>query len=355
MTSVWNSLVVFPALLLALWSPTSACAWGQAGHRFITQAAIQELPAPLKTYFQSCQAQLVTQAAVEPAGTHFINIDYYPEFQAHTFPRNLSDLLAKYGTTVVNQNGTAPWTAVSYYTSLRSQFAAARTAADWSALLLNTAAPLAHYLEDLHNPMHLALNYDGQLTGQSGLHSRYESTLIQQRLSAGLQLATNVTDCTYIASLQDAIFDDIDLIYPNNATILAADLAAYAAAGDRFSANYYQHLWDCGCSGFTPAVMQQAAAMVASAWYSAWREAGFPQPYGVTPSTLFTLQFTNTSRTAGRICIFGDAGQKLELQTTTDCQNWTPVSTVTNLNGRLEIPLPSPTDARRFYRALLAH
>jgi len=319
----------------------------------MTEAAVEELPTPLKTYFENYKTQVKNIAATEPPSTHFIDIDYYPEFFAHTFPRDINVLIAEYGTTIVYQNGTGPWTAVNYYETLRDQFAVATTESDWTNLLA-TAGALAHYLEDLHNPMHLAINYDGQLTGQNGLHSRYESTLIQNRITAGLQLATNLTDCVFHPSIQDAIFDDIDLVYPYNQTLLNADLSAYAATGERISANYYQHLWDDGCSSFTSFVMQKGSALAASAWYAAWREAGFPQPPGVTASQLVTLRLLSLDNNGGRLAFVGDAGQRLELQTTTNLINWTWQATITNLDGRMEITIPPPTNyVQQYYRAVI--
>jgi len=341
----------FATLLLGVLSPVSAHAWGAAGHRFITDAAVEELPPPLKTFFQNYKGQIRTNAAIEPPGNHFIDIDYYPEFFAHTFPHDVNVLIAKYGGLTVTNNGMAPWTATNYYQTLRNQFAAAQTTLNWSNLL-TTAGALAHYLEDLHNPMHLATNYNGQYTGQTGLHSRYESTMIQYRLNAGFQLATNRADCVYYPSLLEAVFTDIDLVYPHNTTLLAADLTATAIAGDTVSANYYQHLWDDGCSSFTPGVMQKAAGMVASAWYSAWRDAGFPQPAGVPVSKVFTLKLLSCDRTGCRFTILGDAGQKLDVLTATNLANWTLYASVTNLDGHIEITAPSTTNSpQQFYRA----
>jgi hypothetical protein len=340
-------------ILLGVCLPTTTYAWGQSGHRFITAEAIPELPAPLKTFFLAYSNQLTNNAAIEPPGTHYIDIDYYPEFLAHTFPRDINVLIARYGGSVVTNNGIGPWTAVGHYENLRSQFAAAQTLSDWTTLLA-TAATLAHYLEDLHNPMHLATNYNGQYSGQTGLHSRYETTLIQYQLGTGLKLTTNVTDCIYYPNMRDALFDDIDWVYPSLAPLLAADLAAFAAAGDRSSASYYQHLWDDGCSSFTPLLMRRAAAMVASAWYSAWRDAGFPQPPGVTSSLTFGLTRVNCDQSAFRFTIIGDAGQKLEVQTSTNLTHWIPEGSVTNLDGRFEVVAPwSSTEPRRYYRAVL--
>jgi hypothetical protein len=343
----------FVTLLLGVLYPVSAIAWGANGHRFITDAAVEELPPPLKSFFQTNKTLFKTKAATEPAGNHFIDIDYYPEFFDHAFPHDLNVLIAEYGSPTVTQHGMGPWTAVSNYTTLRASFAAARTQTDWTNLL-TIAGATAHYLEDLHNPMHLATNYDGQYTGQTGLHSRYESTMINYRLSAGLQLSTNPAACIYYSSLLEAIFYDIDLVYPDNAPLLAADLAAYAAAGDRTSNDYYQHLWDDGCASFTSVVMQQAADMVASALYSAWREAGFPQPYGVPVSTVFTLELLSANSAECRFRILGDVGQRLEVQTATNLLDWRPYASLTNLDGQIEITAPATTNSLEcYYRARL--
>lgn len=44
------------------------------------------------------------------------------------------------------------------------------------------AADLAHYVGDLHNPLHTTSNFDGQRTGQRGIHRRFEADLVARRL-----------------------------------------------------------------------------------------------------------------------------------------------------------------------------
>jgi len=303
----------------------------------------------LKTFFENYQTRIEDAAATEPPGSHAVQIDAYPEFFTHTFPRDLDAAVAQYGAGVVAARGTGPWDALSSYETLRALFAAARTESDWTNLL-STAGALAHYLEDLHVPFHLTTNTHGQLTGQAGLADRYEGQLIWHRLAAGLRLDTNVADCTFYPSMQDAIFDDIDLVYPYIATVLAADLAAYAAAGERESTNYYQHLWDDGCSSFTPFIMQKAAGLVASAWYSAWREAGFPQPFNVPVSSAVSLRVLGVDSTGCRLLITGDAGQRLELRTSTNFTTWSQFAILTNLTGRVEVAgVPLAPTGQRLY------
>ena len=76
--------------------------------------------------------------------------------------------------------------------------------------------------------------------------------------------------------------------------------------------------------------MQKAADMVASALYSAWREAGFPQPLGATAPPLVTLRFVSLDNSGCRLAILGDVGQRLDLYTTTNLSNWTWQASVTN-------------------------
>src|SRR5690606_18469221 len=39
---------------------------------------------------------------------------------------------------------------------------------------------LSHYVADAHVPLHAVLNYDGQLSGQRGFHSRWESQMVER-------------------------------------------------------------------------------------------------------------------------------------------------------------------------------
>ena len=42
------------------------------------------------------------------------------------------------------------------------------------------SAVVAHYIGDAFQPFHAALNYDGQLTGQQGVHARFETELFER-------------------------------------------------------------------------------------------------------------------------------------------------------------------------------
>jgi hypothetical protein len=254
-----------------LMSPPVA-AWRSDGHSHITGVAVTHLPQPLRGFFEANLSAVRSQSGQEPPGTHYIKIDYYPEFASGSFPRNMEDLVARYGQTTVQKYGTAPWTYANYVDDLTSRMAAAHSKTDWQNLI-SVAAAQAHYIEDLHNPIHLTLNIDGQLTGNDGIHSRYEGEMIGRHLA---DLSLTPSDVTYLPSVIDAVFDGIDVHYDYLDDILAADDEAFAAAGSH-NGTYYSRLWT-ETDDFTRVLLQRASEAVANGWYTAWFDAGRPMP-----------------------------------------------------------------------------
>ena len=62
------------------------------------------------------------------------------------------------------------------------------------------------YCADAHVPFHATLNHDGQLTGQWGIHSRFESELFE-RYQAKLTVAPRPV--TPVASVRELMFDSL--------------------------------------------------------------------------------------------------------------------------------------------------
>lgn len=258
------------AALLAVASAAPAGAWWDRGHRHITAGAIDILPLPLRGFFSTERSDIVFLAGTEPPGTHYIDIDWYPEFHAGEFPRDVNVLIARHGVGTVNSLGRGPWTYANYVATLSQGMAAAQTPADWAALV-PTAAAMAHYIEDLHNPLHLTLNYNGQLTGQDGIHARYEGEMIDRHIA---ELAIEPFEPVHLPSVIDFVFDGIENHHPFVAEILAAD----AAAPKPYNTSYYNALWT-ETGDFTKTLFQEAARAVASSWYTAWVNAGSPRTF----------------------------------------------------------------------------
>ncbi|MBN1514821.1 MAG: hypothetical protein JXB13_22605 [Phycisphaerae bacterium] len=263
--------------VLTFCSGPSARAWWDTGHQCITEGALDHLPLPLGAYFRANETYLSTQSGQEPPGNHYIDIDAYPEFDPgdpYSVSRDLGTLIAIHGQSFVDECGTAPWTAGDYVNTLSAQMAVADTPQEWSALLL-TAAELSHYVADLHNPLHLTLNYNGQLTGNYGIHARYEGQMVS-RYPDELVVAPAPAACTFIPSPVDAIFDSIYVHYPYVQVIMDADTDN---RGDppQYDDAYYAGMWaDTGT--FTQSLFQEASEMIASVWFTAWVNAGSPDP-----------------------------------------------------------------------------
>lgn len=256
--------------------------WYSNGHAHITTGAIQHLSGPLRVFFDQNAATIATLSGQEPAGTHYIDIDYYPEFFAGTLPHSYSALVALYGKQTVDDNGTVPWTIGTYTGTLANAMYAAHTVRAWLNLR-TTAGALAHYIEDAHNPLHLTQNYNGQMTGNTGIHSRYEGQMINRHL-ADLPIAPAPELCVHYSNMVEAVFDEIDVNYWYVDDIMDADTIARGSPPS-YGEAYYTALW-AYTGSFTQAVFQDASVMVASAWYTAWVNAGQPTPLLAIPGDL---------------------------------------------------------------------
>ena len=268
------SIVVLAAILCAA-LPSTGWTWGGEGHHYIAQHYSQHLPATmdaLRAYDSEVDAHVTdpdTRKGSTPGESerHYINIDAYPEFLAGTLPRDRATLEAIYGTARVIDVGVLPWAVTGVTATLTQQFQAQQ----WSAAAL-TIADLCHYVGDANCSLHVTLNYDGRSTGNDGIHSRYESTMISNYLG---QLSTPAMTVEYHASSQDVIFDVIAASYAGVAPILAADNTAKAASGGSYNSTYYASLWN-STHTLTQARLDTATVMTASYVFTAWVNAGRP-------------------------------------------------------------------------------
>ena len=269
-----HASIVVLATALCAGLPSTGWTWGAEGHHYIAQHYSQHLPASLdglKAYDAVVDAH-VTDADTRKGSTpgeaekHYIDIDSYPEFLAGNLPRDLASLEALYGASTVTDNGLLPWAIDGVVTTLTQQFQAQQ----WNTAA-RTIADLCHYVGDANQPLHCTRNYDGRLTGNTGIHARYESDMISAYLS---QLSTPAMSVAYCSSPLDAAFDVIAASWAGVAPILAADNTAWAAAG-AYNSTYYASLWN-STRVLTQARLDTASVMTAALVYTAWVNAGQP-------------------------------------------------------------------------------
>jgi hypothetical protein len=270
--------------LVALYLEASG--WGSNAHRFINTKVAYHLPNQMQlfimdsTFFGSHASDADNRRVsgdtsfYAEAPRHFMDIDDYPNY--HNLTRSLDTLIMQFGWERVKQNGINPWATIWNYDSLVAQL----RRGDWTKAKL-TAADIGHYVGDAHQPLHMTKNYDGQLTGQNGIHSRYESTMLSPTYYLGA-LSVVPDSVRYIADRINNIFDYI--LHSNSYvdTILQADLYAKSLSGGSFNSTYYAGLWS-RTRAITLEQVQGATKAIGSLWYSAWVDAGLISTTGVLP------------------------------------------------------------------------
>jgi hypothetical protein len=263
-------------LFLALFLLTG---WGATGHKIINRSGAVELPVEMLGFIQ--RASMLADSASNAdsrksrdqseSPKHFIDIDDYPEFTSRSVPHSLDSLIQKYGSARVTADGLIPWATVSAVDSLSAQM----QREDWNRVW-STAADLGHYVGDAHQPLHCAVNYDGQLTGNRGIHSRYESTMIDRFQQS---ISIHPGQVRYVDRPIDFVFG---VIYQSNSycdSVIEADnyarqISGWSGSGQE-PASYYSALWS-KTGGFTLMQMQHAADAFADLLYTAWVRAGRP-------------------------------------------------------------------------------
>lgn len=179
------------AFVLAM--PAPALAWGFEAHKLIAEQFIALLPPELKPLFERRKAFIV-ERSIDPdlwrtvgfdqePPNHFVDLDYYGAYPFSELPRDYDRAVEKFGREVVDQQGTLPWRTAEFFGRLRREFASLADKAPNPYAIDNIvllSAVLAHYVSDGHVPLHAVVNYDGQLTEQRGIHSRWESELFDR-------------------------------------------------------------------------------------------------------------------------------------------------------------------------------
>jgi len=181
------------ACFLAAGLTPRASAWGKTGHAYANSAAVGTLPpeTSLAKFLGANQAFLAAhssdpdvwrdkQHVVGEAPHHFIDVDAYgtpSDFALLNLPFKREDADLKFGHALVESKGTVDWT-IDLWTSRLSD-AMKGTDPD---LILADAAVLGHYVADAHVPFHSAVNYDGQLSGQRGIHARFEEEMVKNTI-----------------------------------------------------------------------------------------------------------------------------------------------------------------------------
>jgi|KBSMisStaDraftv2_1062788.scaffolds.fasta_scaffold50966_3 hypothetical protein len=271
-------------LLAAALVPSPALAWGAVAHRYIMRRAIDLLPPEIKPFFEHHRDELVLRAndpdlwrvvgfEDEPPNHQIdFGVDDYGPYPFVALPREYDAAVEKFGVAVVRRHGLLPWRTMEEFGNLRRLFQGfARNQLYVEGNTVLFASTLGHYIQDAFQPLHVHNNYDGQLSGQTGLHSRFEAELFERFES---RLTINPGPVKPVASARDFIFDTVLASFQLVPKILAADRDAIGIR-DTYDDAYFEAFF----TNIRPVLEQQLAGAItgtASAIVGAWTEAGKP-------------------------------------------------------------------------------
>jgi hypothetical protein len=271
---------------LVVLAPRPAVAWGFEAHKLIADRAIELLPEALRGLFQARRAFIV-ERSVDPdlwrnAGweaeppNHFLDMDHeaFGQFPFDGLPRDYTAAVQKFGREFVHEQGLLPWRVQEFYGKLQRAFASlAQPNRPTYALddIVYFSAILTHYVADGHVPLHAVVNYDGQETGQRGVHSRWEAELFERNRER-LKIAPPAPKP--VGSPRDFMFEVLLASNREAATVLESDRKA--AAGREFYDDAYFAAFADGAFAGLERRFNASIAGVAAIITGAWEQAGRP-------------------------------------------------------------------------------
>jgi len=267
---------------IALAGPPPAAAWGYVGHRLIMSRAIDLLPAGLKPFFTKNRDEIVARA-IDPdlwrtAGWeddphHYLNfgVREFGDYPFTALPHEYGAAVEKFGMAALKRDGLLPWRLAEEFGNLRRAFEALKQSATAAPDVILFAPVMGHYIQDAHQPLHATNNYDGQLTGNTGVHARFERDLIERFQS---RLVLKPAPPRAVASPREAGFDALLSSYRLVDAVLKADNEA-SGGRNTYDDAYYDKFFTRA-----KAVLEErlAGAITATAGLivGAWEHAGKP-------------------------------------------------------------------------------
>jgi hypothetical protein len=272
------------ALAAACLRPGAAAAWGGRTHEIINRRAAESLRGPEGDAWRPLARSLGAHASdaddrkrrdpSEPP-RHYLDADAFDAPPFDDIPHTLEALVRKYGATEAKSYGLAPWAIDECYRMLVLSL----RRGDWSSAGA-WAADLGHYVADTHQPLHCTLNYDGQRTGNDGVHIRFEVHMMDRYFREESLPAAGASDL----SGDDVAGACLAWMADAHAGLDALLTAETAARGrdPSFGDAYYDALWE----GTREVAHRQVAAAVrdlAGLYRAAWTQAGGPPGPGEAP------------------------------------------------------------------------
>ena len=277
-------------LIIALVLPKIVCGWGYDVHQRINWSAATIITGKFGKYIRSNRQELAQYAVVadyikssdnKEAPRHYIDADLYDVFPFDSLLGSLADLEAKYGKDMIGKWGYGPWAIDETCNRVIYMLKNKR----WDEAIFHMST-LGHYISDIHVPLHVVENYNGQLTGNDGIHFRWEGRMVDEyvksiRPTGPLPLVSD--------SVVDFSMNIVRESYVTMQQILNADTKARKLLSSSeqqqlnsydilpFEGPYLQSLYD-QTADLVQDRIEMAVLRIAAMWVYCWNEAGRPPP-----------------------------------------------------------------------------
>lgn len=262
--------------------------WGFYAHKWINRMAVFLQPPELFVFLKK-HIHYISEQAVNPdkrryavvgeAERHYIDLDEYSIEEKLALPSlTWEKAVEKYTEDSLRARGIVPWQIIR----MKHQLTEAFTQRDVSRIV-KLCTDIGHYIADAHVPLHTTKNYNGQFTGQNGIHGLWESRLPELYLQ-GYDMW--IGKAKYEPRIQErvwkAVFDShaaVDSVLSfekrlsedKKFTIEERNGTLVKTYSSGFSAQYHKALQDQ-----VERRMRAAIQTVADIWYTAWSDAGKP-------------------------------------------------------------------------------
>ncbi|HEY0743234.1 MAG TPA: zinc dependent phospholipase C family protein [Chryseosolibacter sp.] len=264
--------------------------WGFFGHQKINRLAVFTLPPEMIGFYKK-NITYITEASVNPdkrryavvdeAPRHYLDLDHYGDSALFKMPRYWKAAVEKYSEDTLKAYGIVPWHIERMQNRLRDAFMIRDP-----DQILKVSAEIGHYIADAHVPLHTTENYNGQLTGQEGIHGFWESRL-PELFSENYNFFVGKAE--YISNTQLEAWKAITLAHSALDSVLTFERELTRKFGERkFSfetrgkltqKNYsreFAKAYHNALSGMVERHMRICIRRIGSFWYTAWVDAGQP-------------------------------------------------------------------------------
>ena len=246
-----------------------ARAWSTPVHQAVTEKAIGTLPKPLKAFYEAHRLEIPSlgpEAELPGEGVERrFALDHLQPFPFADLPRTEAALRDAFGDSGKDV-GRLPWLILESHQRLVEAF----RSGDKTRILAESDL-LSQLVADLHNPLALSDNSDGQKTDQHGLWVRFTIKLPEAMRN---RLKLDPDAAHLLDQPQAFVFSMI------NATYVWLDNLLYEEElAKRGKSGYGEIYFDDLAVRVGPLLRQllsQAAGHAGSYWYTAWTEAGRP-------------------------------------------------------------------------------